>query len=303
MANIRAQFGELLGADYQAIMGRGSVLPDTETTSELGSRVASPAPILPPPSYKTSQRVPATLSTLSSTVVPGAAANPEQQLPANYRTPWTEGEKRRLEQLLVRFPEEPVAAKRHAKIAAALGTRTAQQVASRLGKMAAKAARRAHQSPQLARVDEMLARRDKVLATVTEEAKRSDAFAELLAVSRQLEQARHILASGQSTPIHWGRTCLLCHSNPIIGSRWQCLDCADSKNAFDFCMNCHGKHHASNEGHRIVRFDVPPYASNERGIGLWTQRSEQIIEDEFAYLDPSRTPDDSHLVFSTSDSE
>lgn len=301
VANIRAQFGDLLGADYQAIMGRGSALPDTETASELGSRVASPAPIIPPLSYKTSQRVPVTSSALSSSVVP-SVANPEQ-LPANYRTPWTAGEKRRLEQLLARFPEEPVAARRHAKVAAALGTRTAQQVASRLGKMASKAVRREQQSPELVRVDEMLAKKDKILATLTEGAKKSDAFAELMAVSQQLEQARQIILSGQSTSIHWGRSCLLCHSDPIIGSRWQCLDCADSKNAFDFCKHCHGKHHASNKGHRIVRFDVPPHESKERSIGLWAQRSEQVIEDEFAYLDPSRTPDDRHFVFSSSDSE
>lgn len=47
---------------------------------------------------------------------------------------WTCEEQRRLEELLVEYPPEPIEMRRFAKIAKALGNRTARQVASRLQK-------------------------------------------------------------------------------------------------------------------------------------------------------------------------
>lgn len=47
---------------------------------------------------------------------------------------WTCEEQRRLEELLIEYPPEPVEMRRFAKIAKALGNRTARQVASRLQK-------------------------------------------------------------------------------------------------------------------------------------------------------------------------
>lgn len=47
---------------------------------------------------------------------------------------WTCEEQRRLEELLVEYPPEPIEMRRFTKIAKALGNRTPRQVASRLQK-------------------------------------------------------------------------------------------------------------------------------------------------------------------------
>jgi hypothetical protein len=54
--------------------------------------------------------------------------------PVTFNKLWTEEEQRRLEQLLVEYPDEPVQAHRWTKIARALGNRTPKQVASRVQK-------------------------------------------------------------------------------------------------------------------------------------------------------------------------
>ncbi|KAI8149730.1 hypothetical protein BJV82DRAFT_663012 [Fennellomyces sp. T-0311] len=51
-----------------------------------------------------------------------------------YNQPWTDEEQRRLEELLEIYPDEAVQAQRYNKIAKALGTRSARQVASRVQK-------------------------------------------------------------------------------------------------------------------------------------------------------------------------
>ncbi|XP_055911911.1 ZZ-type zinc finger-containing protein 3 [Eupeodes corollae] len=58
----------------------------------------------------------------------------DQTKPETFNQLWTCEEQRRLEQLLIEYPVEPVEMRRFAKIAHALGNRTAQQVASRVQK-------------------------------------------------------------------------------------------------------------------------------------------------------------------------
>lgn len=58
----------------------------------------------------------------------------DQSKPETFNQLWTSEEQRRLEQLLIEYPNEPIEMRRFAKIAHALGNRTPQQVASRVQK-------------------------------------------------------------------------------------------------------------------------------------------------------------------------
>jgi hypothetical protein len=65
-------------------------------------------------------------------VIRGRVYTPEK--PKSFNQLWTPEEQKRLEELLLIYPDEGVAAKRWKKIAAALGNRTPKQVASRTQK-------------------------------------------------------------------------------------------------------------------------------------------------------------------------
>ncbi|CAM0142729.1 hypothetical protein VKS41_002712 [Umbelopsis sp. WA50703] len=58
----------------------------------------------------------------------------DENKPVTHNLPWSDEEQKLLEELLVIYPDEPVQAQRFNKIAAALGTRTARQVGSRVQK-------------------------------------------------------------------------------------------------------------------------------------------------------------------------
>jgi len=56
------------------------------------------------------------------------------QKPISFNKLWTEEEQKKLEELLITYPDEEVQTRRWEKIAAALGTRTPKQIASRTQK-------------------------------------------------------------------------------------------------------------------------------------------------------------------------
>lgn len=58
----------------------------------------------------------------------------DQTKPETFNQLWTSDEQRRLEELLIEYPPEPIEMRRFAKIARALGNRTTKQVASRVQK-------------------------------------------------------------------------------------------------------------------------------------------------------------------------
>lgn len=246
-------------------------------------------------------------------------------------------EKRRLEELLQQIPEESVAAQRHAKIAAAMGTRTPMQVASRMQKMAMKASARASSIRELAQIDDALARFDGLVKRMskTRKAECAKDLALLERMRAQMLRARDILVSAKVTPIHWGVACFACGIEPLIGVKWQCLECTPAgptTTAVDafvpktFCEECRLKaalaeddqHGQSILGvchdHRLTRYEIPDYrlpqiagfsttasvgmsssaaaaaalAVPSPGVGMWPQRLEEVFDDEYAYLDPSR---------------
>ena len=272
---IRAHFAEVLGSDYQALMSKGNGVAEVEMMSDVAtSRVASPAPLL---SYKTSTRAPV-MSTIQT-----AGQNITPDLPATYRTKWTHSEKRKFEQLMIKYKDEPVAQRKYEKIAAALGTRTVNQVLSRFNKLTAKGSVR-ERTKDVQRIDELLAKWNATQAKLGEKAKKSSEYIRLQTQAQQLIRARHILHTGESITIHWGETCAFCQSSPIIGTRWQCLTCPEQPSVCDesSCKEKHGSH-------QLVRLDVSADAGEApKAVGMWKHRPDQYNNDEFAYLDPSR---------------
>ncbi|ORY97541.1 hypothetical protein BCR43DRAFT_437422, partial [Syncephalastrum racemosum] len=116
--------------------GKGKRRTSVAQTGAADSRATSPAlpspaPVqtMPPPPPKPLGFVAIDENGYQS--LPNANEEPR---PATFNQPWTDEEQRRLEELLIEFPDEPVQAQRFNKIANALGTRSARQVGSRVQK-------------------------------------------------------------------------------------------------------------------------------------------------------------------------
>jgi predicted RNA-binding Zn-ribbon protein involved in translation (DUF1610 family) len=143
----------------------------------------------------------------------------------HHNLPWTEEEKQRLIELLEVYPEEEVNARRYAKIAAAIGTRTPGQVANRVNKLQLKTRRRTE-----GKIDpgEDL---DEVLDI---ELRNSKEYQEYMTIRKQIEA----LESDSGISVHVGFKCDDCGMEPIVGTRWRCTKCHEP-NAIDLCQECY----------------------------------------------------------------
>lgn len=161
---------------------------------------------------------------------------------AHYNLPWTEEEKRRLEELLVIYPEEEVCARRYAKIAEALGTRTTTQVTNRIHKINAKKLRQAKKEAELARHEASrllksinknsdILEDDEFDLEIDEEAKATEDYQEYLKLKRQLDEIR------AQTLEHPGYKCDGCGMEPIVGARYHCDVCQNPE--IDVCTACY----------------------------------------------------------------
>ena len=157
-------------------------------------------------------------SSRPSTPSPAQSSSTTNATPisATHNLAWTEEEKAKLNDLLIKYPEEPIPSRRWAKIAAAMGTRTATQIASRIGKLKAKRERLVSQSQQTHMDDSML---DKSKPEYLE--------------YKRLEEALEKYSKGEPVSIHTGIKCDGCKVNPIIGSRWSC-----SCSKLNLCERC-----------------------------------------------------------------
>lgn len=174
-------------------------------------------------------------------------AEKNDQVTVHYNLPWSDQEKKRLEELLVIYPEEAVSARRYAKIAQALGTRTASQVTNRIHKLNAKRAKQAKREAEAARdqatkvlktlhksgalpaegdEDEEL-----LLLEVDDETKESSDYQEYMKLKEQLDELK------AQTVEHFGVKCDSCGMEPIIGVRHHCEQCPQD---FDLCQACMG---------------------------------------------------------------
>lgn len=215
--------------------------------------------------------------------------------PQTFNQSWTGEEQRKLEELLIKYPEEPIASHRWVKISKELGTRTPLQVQSRVqkyfialkrgglpvpGKNPRKAVMRRQrgrkrgslfntvtsmrpstfmkafnmfedddQGPYMSQdddqepcvnitpdctasntIDEVSDEED-----IIEELRNSEEYQELL----KLKQIRSLKVHEMETGIisHTGFACDLCGMDPIMGTRWHCVECPASTSV-DLCEKC-----------------------------------------------------------------
>lgn len=218
--------------------------PTTSITNPHRERFLS---VLDDPSRSATPSIPSLPSQQPSTASSSAPTSPLQKkaklAPSSAHThnvPWTREEKIKLNELLREYPEEPVAARRYAKIAAAMGTRTATQVFTRVNKLAA--SKRAH----LADVS------DTDTADTPTAAADSAEYKEYVKLKRALEQE---LSGAGTALVHSGISCSLCHARPIVGVRYRCVECQ-----VDLCDVCFvpGSHHGPHRSHRVQTVPLQP---------------------------------------------
>eukprot|EP00026_Physarum_polycephalum_P009705 Phypoly_transcript_09839.p1 GENE.Phypoly_transcript_09839~~Phypoly_transcript_09839.p1 ORF type:complete len:414 (+),score=87.84 Phypoly_transcript_09839:45-1286(+) len=108
--------------------------PGTPDPNDLNSPSLSPAPSPIPGGAEIKQEIELPVQEVPQpgTVVRGRIFT--ERKPPSFNQLWTKEEQRRLENLLIEYPDEEVSAHRWAKIARALGNRTPKQVASRTQK-------------------------------------------------------------------------------------------------------------------------------------------------------------------------
>jgi hypothetical protein len=155
---------------------------------------------------------------------------------SHHNLPWTEEEKRRLAELLAIYPEEEVQARRYAKIAAAIGTRTPGQVANRVNKLLLK---------QRKRADEKIDPGDDIDDAVGDAVRQSAEYRRY----QRLRQQIGLLEANPATPVHAGFRCDDCGVEPIVGVRWRCTKCHEPQ-AVDLCEECYETGEFSSPTHR-----------------------------------------------------
>lgn len=183
---------------------------------------------------------------------------PSSQAPENtsitHNIPWSDDEKQKLAYFLTVFPEEDVQARRYAKIASALGTRTGNQVASRIQKIGAKALRQKERelknsssatsssstSPSLDKgtIDLVKELEEYFSKSTDPKIKETSEYLEYLRLKNQLEAIAKNPINGV---LHVGFKCDSCGIEPIIGARWTCRSCPKTSPAIDLCSECVSK--------------------------------------------------------------
>lgn len=216
-----------------------------------------PVPIISTPISLPTTSNPPTPSNASTKIrLRKPSSNAPENTSLTHNIPWSDDEKRKLDYLLNVFPEEEIQARRYAKIAAAMGTRTGNQVASRVQKIAAKAQRHKEkalkngavnnntgtlESPQPVNIlDEgaasLVAELESFFSKSTDpKVKETPEYAEYLQLKRQLEA---IAVNPVNGILHVGYKCDCCGIEPIIGARWTCCSCPKDAVPIDLCDGC-----------------------------------------------------------------
>ena len=182
-----------------------------------------------------------------------ASSNAPENTSMTHNIPWNDDEKRKLDYLLTVFPEEEIQARRYAKIAAALGTRTGNQVASRVQKIAAKAQRHKDRALKNAGLTtnsvpplqleegtaELVSEMEAFFMKSTDpKVKETSEYIEYLQLKTQLEAIAKDPVNGI---LHIGFKCDCCGIEPIIGARWTCCSCPKDSPPIDLCSLCVSK--------------------------------------------------------------
>ncbi|KNC96511.1 uncharacterized protein SPPG_08100 [Spizellomyces punctatus DAOM BR117] len=216
-----------------------------------------------------------------------------------FNQPWSEEEHTRLMELLEVYPEESIATRRFEKISAALGSRTSRQVASRVQKLFEPRSRTSSvkkastAKPTTTRVsgtyysNRFSGSRYLHTPTVTmsddegddedigipvhPELKSSEEYKELLRLQKLAKLKANVPSAHTADPVHYGYSCDRCLAEPIVGTRWKCLDCPEESQV-DLCDECMDKnfqndHHSAD--HRFEKIATP---------------EETDMQDDYAYL-------------------
>lgn len=181
----------------------------------------------------------------------------------HHNLPWTTEERRRLEELLLVYPEEEIFARRCAKIAAALGTRTSSQVANRLNKLSWKERQRRQANEDQLLLDIGADDDDEVGSGDIGNTNRKNSMAngkrflngdddedgkegwdeQVMASSEyrlyvRMKKLVRRLEEDSTLPVHHGFRCDGCGIEPIVGARWRCTKCREPHEV-DLCEECY----------------------------------------------------------------
>ncbi len=194
--------------------------------------------------------------------------NDNELVSAHYNLPWSEEEKKRLDELLLIYPDEQVSSRRYAKIAEALGTRTASQVTNRIHKLNAKKIRHAKKEAEVAKEQASKLLRtlkrsgisvdgtddDEISLEIDEDAKASEEYQEYIRLKQQLDEIKAQVIE------HVGYRCDTCQMDPIVGIRYHCESCQIDFDLCQVCMN-HGLHpstHTFSKITTVINKEDPP---------------------------------------------
>ncbi|KAI9100599.1 hypothetical protein DFS34DRAFT_493950 [Phlyctochytrium arcticum] len=225
----------------------------------------------------------------------------------SFNQPWSEEEHSRLIELLEIYPDEPIHARRCEKIAAALGSRNAKQVSSRIQKFvderrvktpggSSRNSRRSSGKPTSTRVsgafysnrvsgasylkgppvtmsdDEGDQEDLESKLAIDPQLKGSEEYKELMRLQKLVKQkTATVPAAHTADPVHYGFSCDRCSAEPIVGIRWKCLECPEESQV-DLCDDCINKNFTNelhSASHRFEKIEVP---------------DQTIVQNEFSYL-------------------
>lgn len=95
---------------------------------------------------------------------------------------------------------------------------------------------------------------------------------------------------------HLGYKCDLCNQDPLLGTRWHCVDCPPNVSV-DFCTDCVVTQMESSNPHPLTHHLVDLRRSEEQGRGVWdkdyTPQSFSVTgkSNNYNYLDPNFMPE------------
>eukprot|EP01127_Copromyxa_protea_P022711 TRINITY_DN8296_c0_g1_i1.p2 TRINITY_DN8296_c0_g1~~TRINITY_DN8296_c0_g1_i1.p2 ORF type:complete len:425 (-),score=67.06 TRINITY_DN8296_c0_g1_i1:1350-2591(-) len=114
---------------------------------------------------------------------------------------------------------------------------------------------------------------------------------ELLHMRQQQEREKRIKPTdAMQSYVHLGYKCDGCGTEPIVGSRWKCLECPDYR-PIDLCNDCHSKGWSNSyhtHHHKLDQITQPTYFMDQDYARY--QINEETEDGTTSYLDPTFMP-------------
>ncbi|PVD22407.1 hypothetical protein C0Q70_18219 [Pomacea canaliculata] len=109
-----------------------------------------------------------------------------------------------------------------------------------------------------------------------------------LAYLKQL-RARHLQKTDSSLEQHIGFKCDKCECQPIIGTRWHCIDCPKDTSV-DFCDNCANSHGSLETKSHNISHRIRPARKPVPCRSMQDQDYMRFLPGDYNYLDPNYMP-------------